>query len=687
MPQGKFISKEELKQILQSKPAASTERQVLEGLLQRGFQVEGLVQPEGPTELGQGNEAEARTGFGGFLKNIGAAINPFNRLSGAGRQKGTEAKAELAKDTARLFAPLGETIGEAFAAPFVVEQQAGAQRGKTAMIEAIGRKIQETDDPVKKRRLMDLLKRQQAQNVDFASAAAPSLDKTGLQIAGEGIQTGLSVLAGGTPSAVAAGSFTPQASTKAVFGITSSAAQAGKFFIGERMARIGVNAVRGGIGGLGGALISGDEDPIDFAGDVLLGAGIGAIMSVVFEKLDANTQRRLLQAEKAQGKLGEVYAEELRINKRKLMGDIRQGSPDIADDIARDAKGYRGSYADMMNQAKEVHDEVWTPMNQSLKQASKVVGEQGDEIIPTIDIRQSLNFQTGQFAEATPDNLFQRVDKVMTDKLKPDVAKHAVNDIAGKFRLRYGVEGAAMADDMLVLLDKADDLTIGAIDDHAATVLQKTGVPLIKRDELLAFMLKQFPEDPTSTITVAQRAGLQTQIESYPKYMTLWEANNLKINLYKDIPQSHWMAQASGASARDSFSGETKVSIASWLRNQISKKADSLEPGLGNTIKELNKRYGVATEVLNGSVKRIAEERTSSTFGATASGFKQLAAKVFKELGKKVGVDSTAVRTNLAQLLRRLATRDSFARVIIENPIMMNLFLDFFSRESAELRK
>jgi hypothetical protein len=414
--------------------------------------------------------------------------------------------------------------------------------------------------------------------------------------------------------------------------------------------------------------------------DVALSTIIAFGTSAVFEGLDARTKARLLRLKEGQGKPGEIFSKELRLNKRKLMKDIRRNAPDIGDDIAADPAKYQGTFPEMQKQAEAVQRQVWPELDEALQKASgaKKISA-GSPVVPTIDIRQSLNFSGGQFAEMTPDDLFQRIDDVITPKLKPTVAKHAVDDIAGKFRLIYNRND--WADEMAQLINKADDLTIPQIEDHAAKILTKSGIPLIKRADLLSAMTKEFADDPLSLIEPRQLQGMKDLINQRPRYMTLWEASNLKTNLYDQIPDNYWMLSTSGQPANVTFGGDVKMSMARWLNKSINKSADKAQPGLGTVVKGLNKRYGVASEVLAGTVKRQAEERTKSAFTDNVRGFTQLADKIMRKV-----TGSTATRTRVAQMLQTLAKRDSFARIVVENPVLMNMFIDFFGRGSVKLK-
>lgn len=671
MPQGKFISKNELKEILQRAPQGSNPKQVLKGLLDRGFDIEGLnTAPEVSVEQPELAQPQEKKGFlsnlkdSGFVQTISSAFSGANPLARVGQllpQKRGEERADAGKEvfrkTARAIAPLGETLGDAAATPFVLKQEREAQQQSSAMRETIADRARLTTDPVKKQRLLDLLNRQETPQ--FASQAAPSLDKSNLQIAGEGIVTGLSALAGGSPSFVA----------NAAPGATQGATNAAKFLTQERMTRLAVNTARGSIGGLGSSLQTGDDELEEILPDVGMGAALAFFTSAAFEALDVRAQRRLLKLNDPQSKPGKVFAEQLKLNKRKLASDIKRNAPDLGDDIARDPARYQGTFADMQQQAQAVQKETWGRLEGTLKQVSGV--QQADDlIIPTVDVRQSLNFQGGVFAEMTPDQLFD--DGL---RLKPQVADHAIKDIAGKFRLRFGGD---MADDMLALVDKVDDLTIDQIDDHAAKVIEKSGIPLIKRDDLLTEMTKRFQFDPTDTITVQQHAGLKEAIMQRPRYMTLWEANNLKKNLYDTINPNYWMLKVDGSPASMTFSGDTRVAQARWLRKAVEEKAGGLDSSLSSIIRDNNKRYGVATEVLNSTVMRQAEQRTASRIQDFTVSWKRALTDFFKQF-----TGGEASRTKVAQWMQDYAGRSSFGSMVLETPLLMNMFIDTVGRGPA----
>lgn len=247
---------------------------------------------------------------------------------------------------ARLFTPLGETLGDAVAT--MSSDYKNAQLSRSSLDNSnvlLSKKINElnkTGNVEGANRLRKRLELNAGSTQD--SELIPSLNKSTRQIVGEAGVTTLSTLSGGRLSG------------------SQNLNLAG---------RLGVGTAEGGLFGLTGGLAK-DQKGKELAKSTAIGAGIGFSLTGAGEALGslfrASSRRPAITAERA-----------INTPKKQLKQDLRNtllyDGEHIGDKIVKG--GYKGSTTDVFKQAQSKLDDAGNSLNNLLKKSgNKVVSKQ-----------------------------------------------------------------------------------------------------------------------------------------------------------------------------------------------------------------------------------------------------------------------------------------------------------------------
>lgn len=660
------LSKDKIKKILEN--ADSTEERIalLKGLRQQGFVLEGFggEEPQKPTVTQQAPEtrrgvvtpasaateesqpqrsAEDGMGIsGGFKKAVSlgtdllsAAARPFGFVSKAGEKlvsAGTKSLQEKPEESfvvkiAETFAPIGETLGETaslFGAGGALQMEEESMARQQKLNAVIERKIKETKDPVKKEKLLKLLNEQETPNIVFGSGIK-SLEKSNLQIVGEGITTASSMLMGGNPN----------------LKVLSSTQKAATLINAQRAARVALGAGRSGVAGFGASLQ--DEGKIkEAAKQAGKSAAVGALFSAGFEITDWGFGK--LHAW-AQGRTGQVLTREIRPPKKQVASDLKYHKPLIGEKMNK--YGYKGGLKKMQTHAE-------TSLKTREARLKKVLGQlSGDD----------LDFVA--FAR-------KKIKPLGPGDVSPKQAKDVITAVADKMDEAYGAGAGAF----MRALD-ATDQTADDILNHAMSSLRNANPThsVLTRDQmlkpvsdmlddpLLAPESKKMIEDFLVNPVVKIKGEKSILI---PEFVSLKEANKIKRSLYSAIPSKYW---TDGLPADAALKSDIQYYVSLNTKALIEDQSKILNPSLAGTIKEINDEIGVALDVINFSSATQAGELVNRNF-TVMQGVRDLLSKVVQL--------NTASRVGIARGLENLSqSGNGAAKTILETPFLLNIFYQY----------
>jgi len=268
-------------------------------------------------------------------------------------------KEAIWKRIAKVVAPIGETVGEAIAAPFVGKQLTKANEGLISSANDLLKRASTTDDPDKREKFLNLAKSNFEQAGVNYDDVLPSINKSKSQILGEGLVTSLSALSGGQLSGAG--------KLGAVGGKLAGLMQ------GTGKARLATGATQGGLFGLGGGLEAGKTK-----GELIAPVATGAAIGLAFAGL-GEAARKMKGFLRRRSEIGAQRS--LKIPKGEIRERIRFKQERIGREIINGK--YKGSVDNVIRQAERNKDIGGKGLENALKKHS-------DKVISRDAIRQQI---------------------------------------------------------------------------------------------------------------------------------------------------------------------------------------------------------------------------------------------------------------------------------------------------------
>jgi len=348
------------------------------------------------------------------------ALRQNAKAVGTGKREKFSVK-QFIKGAGKIFAPVGETYGEAVASVTgTTEKIEKANQGMREAGDELFKAALDEKDEERRKRLIQMAEQNYKMAGTTIQDAMPSILKTKKQIAGESLITVLNMFSGG----------------KLTGAEGTAGAIIGQALGGTAKARIATETAKGAAFGLGAGLAEGKEGG-DLVQPVAVGSLIGFALSAAGEGIGALRRSAAEKASKVKipknvkGKTAaklrakaEVQAQRaLRVPKKEIVDRLRYGKERVGRIIV-DGK-YSGNIDDVIGQATKNRDAAGKALGKSLsKYADKTISRDNVRLALSDIIDDPLNEQFKQGFERTLANEMPEVLNVpQANQLKQRIAK------------------------------------------------------------------------------------------------------------------------------------------------------------------------------------------------------------------------------------------------------------------------